>query len=114
MHEMLIREVNHFMDIIEEGNSELSNAYNQLLEFDPLLTHFLLRYLHDKHPITDRNAGPGRRLLELVTTYKDIARLANPPKNEPIIEWFEDSYNVKDFFTNREEFVSLIVEKLEG
>ncbi|MCB9229093.1 MAG: hypothetical protein H6618_05730 [Deltaproteobacteria bacterium] len=107
-------EVNRFLKAIEEGGLPEEEAYNIVVKFDPLLTHFLLRYLKEKHPVTESSTGPGERLLDLLRVYPDISRLAAPPGGEPMLEWFDDSYSMKTFFRDPDRFVDLIVDKMDG
>ncbi|MFK7827733.1 MAG: hypothetical protein AB8G05_26540 [Oligoflexales bacterium] len=103
-----------FISAVEDGNKGTADMYNAVVKFDPLLSYFLLRYLREKHPVTDRSSGAGERLLDLVKTYPEIGRLASAPKNEPMIEWFDDSYSTRSYFSKPQEYVDLIVDKLEG
>jgi hypothetical protein len=115
MEDMEKREVFRFLQGIEDGGLPIADAYNVLRHFDPLLSYFLLRFLREKHPINDESTGAGKRLLELVSTYEDVAKLTKAPKgDEAMVEWFNDSFNMRQFFNRPEEFVQLIVDKLEG
>ena len=114
MHEMIKRDSNRFLNSIEEGDLPTADAFNLLRKFDPLLAYFLLYYLREKHHVTDTSSGPGERLLSLVSTYPDAGKLAKRPGNDPLVDWFEDSYSVREFFGRRDAFVDVIVDKLEG
>ena len=107
-------EANRFLQAIEDGAIPGSEAYNIAAKFDPLLTYFLLRYLKEKHPVSAESSGPGTRLLELLRLYPEISRLAMPPGNEPMLEWFSDSYTMKHFFGDPSGFVDLIIDKMDG
>jgi len=114
MSDHLKRDVTRFLDAIEEGNLPTADAYNIVREFESLLTYFLLYYLREKHHVTETNAGPGERLLALVSTYSDVAKAAQKPIDDPFVEWFDDTYSLREFFSDREGFVNTIVDKLEG
>lgn len=107
-------EANRFLQAIENGCVSEEETYNIVSKFDPLLTHFLLRYLKEKHPVTESSSGAGVRLLELLKVYPGISSLAVPPKNEPMLEWFDDSYAMSHFFKDPSGFVDLIVDKMDG
>ena len=111
MNEMTMQDIYRFMDAIEQGTVTLADAFSISENLDPLLMYFLLKYLREKYPA--EREGPSARLLEFLSTYPSIARLASPPKDEPMVEWFDDSYSVRSFKT-RENFVEAIVDKLEG
>ncbi len=114
MYEMIKRDANRFLDAIESGNLPTADAFNVLRYLDPLLAYFLLAYLREKHHVTDTSSGPGERLLSLVSTYPDAGKLAKRPNSDPIVEWFEDSFTMREFFGRRDAFVDLIIDKLEG
>lgn len=108
------REVIRFLEAIENGSITPADTYQMVERFDPLLSYFLLRYLREKYALTDTSSGAGQRLIELLTTYPHIAKLANPPRDEPMVEWFDESYAMRSFFQKPRDYVDLIVDKLEG
>ena len=114
MFEAEKRDAMIFLNGIENGGKTPADLYNLISEFDPLLSFFLLKYLREKHPVTDRNSGPGERLLELLKVYPEISNMFKSGKNDPLAQWFEESYGVRSFINDPENFVDLIVEKLEG
>lgn len=105
------RNVYRFMDVIEEGRLPLAEAFQIAEELDPLLLYFVLRYLKETYGRDTQ--GPGGRLLQFLSSYPTIAKFAAPPKNEPMVEWFNDSYAVRSF-ENREAYLEMIIDKLEG
>ena len=111
MDNMTKRKVDRFMDAISEGMISLDEASITAEELDPLLLYFMLRYLKEMYGKDQQ--GPGGRLLQLLSTYPSIAKLANTPKNEPMVEWFNDSYTVRSF-PSRDEYLQTIIDKLEG
>ena len=115
MFEMLKRDMSRFLDAIENGQPPLEEAYDLSEKFEPILTYFLLRFLREKYPIKENLEGAGFRLLELVKKYDSLASCTKYHKKDSIyVEWFEHNYDMKDFFKNRNKFIELILEKLEG
>ncbi|MEZ4741610.1 MAG: hypothetical protein R3B45_04060 [Bdellovibrionota bacterium] len=112
--EHLKRDINRFLDAIETGNLPIADAYNIFREFEPLLGYFLLYYLREKHHVTENHSGPGERLLSLVSTYPDVSKTAKKPADDPFVEWFDDTYNMREFFNDRQLYIDTIVDKLEG
>ncbi len=109
------REVLRFLEGVEEGGLPSADLYNIMRNFEPILSFFLLKYLREKHPITENSSGPGQRLLELVSTYDSVQKLTKPPKeDEALAEWFDDTYDIKQFFNKPDEYVSIIIDKLES
>jgi hypothetical protein len=52
------------------------------------------------------------RIVELCTKSSRVAQMARSGGKDPIVEWFEETYEYRDI--DRDEFISMIVEKLEG
>ena len=114
MDEIDKKEVLRFLVAVEEGSLPVNDMFTIVEKFDPLLSYFLLKYLREKHPVTDRDSGAGSRLLELLTSYPELAKMANSSQKDPMVEWFSDSYSTKTYFNATQEFVDLIVDKMEG
>lgn len=99
---------------IDEGGLPPADVYAIVRDFDPLYTYFLMRYLREKNPINEYSSGGGERLLALVGTYDDLGKLLKSPPKDSLIEWFDDSHSMQEFFNDPDQFVQLIVDKLEG
>ncbi|MBC60931.1 MAG: hypothetical protein CMP11_00590 [Zetaproteobacteria bacterium] len=112
----LVRDISRFLDSIELGNVTTNDAFHLADSFDDLITYFLLRYLREKYPAKAGSVGASERLISLLThNGGQIAKKALPPKGEVIfVEWFDENYEMKSFFKNRNDFVTLILDKLEG
>jgi hypothetical protein len=54
------------------------------------------------------------RMVELTKTYDDLVKMAKKAEKDPIREWFDDTYRVKEFQGRSHELMELIVEKIEG
>ncbi len=111
MDSLTKRKVYRFMDIIEEGRIPLLEGFQIAEELDPLLLYFMLRYL--KETYGRETQGAGDRLLQFLSNYPSIAKYAVAPKNEPMVEWFNDSHTVRSF-KSRNEYLEMIIDKLEG
>ena len=79
---------------------------------DPTLVYFVFAWLRANypasHPAADAILG---RLGELCTKHPEAARIATKG-GDSLLEWFEDAYSYRDFAAD--EFIDLVVEKLEG
>lgn len=114
MDDMQKREVIRFIEAIEDGTLNTADAYEIIREFEPILSYFLLKYLREKHPVTDRDSGAGSRLLSLVSTYSDMQAILKRPPNDPMVEWFEDTHSYREFFKDKQAYVDVLIDKLEG
>lgn len=98
---------------LEDGQLGASTTHQLYSDADPALVHFLFAWLRawypPSHPAADAVLG---RLGDLVDKHPAVASLATEGKSDVVVEWFEDAYAYRDF--RADEFVDLIVEKLEG
>lgn len=108
---MTKRKIDRFMDAVSDGMIPLEEASLIAEELDPLLVYFMLRYLKEMYGKDQQ--GSGGRLLQLLSNYPVLAKLAVAPKNEPMLEWFNDSHTVHSFHS-RDEYLNTIIDKLEG
>lgn len=100
---------------IEEGNMTPYDAYLILEILDPVIVYFILRFLREKYPHTHPQAqGVISRMIEITNTYPDIVKKAQKGEKDMIREWFDDAYTVRQFFSEPETMIDMIVEKVEG
>ena len=100
---------------IENGNLLTVDAYQIATNRDPVLVYFALRYIRERYPASHPNStGVLARLVELTKTYPDVMELSRKGEKDVMREWFDDTHTVREFFGKEEEFVDLIVDKLEG
>lgn len=97
---------------IEQGTMTPAESYTLLDEADPTLVYFVFKWLRKRykdHPAADGVLG---RVKEICNTYRAITRKAKSGEDDPVVEWFEGTYDYKDLAAA--EFIDVIVEKLEG
>lgn len=110
-----VDEAVYLLDGLESGHLDAAAVYNKLKDYDPVLIHFYIRYLRDKYPPTHPAAeGVMARLLDLTGTYADIVQKARSGEKDIIREWFDETYSMREFFNDKEKFLQLLIEKLEG
>lgn len=106
----LAREI---LEAIEDGPLDLSTTAERAENADPTLLYFLFGWIRAWYPSTHPAAdGVLGRLAELLAKHPNVGQMAKTGGFDPIVDWFEDEYEYRDM--PAEEFVSLIVEKLEG
>ena len=54
------------------------------------------------------------RLLEFSSLYPEIVKKAQEGEQDPLREWFEDSFNFQDFYSQPEKMINLLLEKIES
>ena len=97
---------------IELGTMTTDESYGELRDADPALIFLIFKWLRKRyrdHPAADGVLG---RLSDLCNEHRDITRRAKAGEDDPVVNWFEGSYQYKDL--EGTEFIDLIVEKLEG
>jgi len=98
---------------LEDAKLGTSDTFRLVEKADPALVYFVFTWLRARypssHPASDGVLGC---MGELCSRYPKAARMAQDGKEDPIVEWFEDAYNYRDF--QAAEFIDLVVEKLEG
>lgn len=105
------REALHLLEGIENGTLSTSEAGHLIDEADPALVYLIVTWLRSRygadHPAAEGVIG---RLVELTGgSVKDKMREG---KADPVVTWFEEEHSYRDLAAN--DFVELIVEKLEG
>jgi len=109
------REALRLLSGLENGQLSTADAFNVAEALDPLLVYFVLRYLREKYPPAQpSSAGVVGRVLELTSTYADVVQRAKTGEKDPIREWFDDTYAMREYFDRPGELVELLVEKIEG
>lgn len=110
-----IREGVRLLDGIEEGTMNSSDSYNIIDQLDDVLVSLIIKFLRKKYPPSRPEAsGVIARLVDLSGTYPKVVQKVKNGETDPISEWFEESYAFRDYYSTPEEFVDLIVNKLEG
>ena len=73
------------------------------------------KYLRKKYPPSrPEAAGVVGRLVDLSGTYPKVVEMVKEGEEDPMCEWFEDTYTYREYFDSPEDFIELIVNKLEG
>jgi len=98
---------------IELGEMSIEESFERLDAADATLVYFILRWLkkhyHRDHDQHDEVRG---RLADVRNTYRAITRKAKVGEDDPVVEWFEGAHKYHEL--NAEEFIDIIVDKLEG
>lgn len=110
-----IRESVRVLSGLEDGNLEIKDCFTIAEELDDVILSLMVRYLRKKYPSNSPNgAGVISRLLEFTSNYPSIISKIKQGDQDPIREWFEETYNYQEFYQTPEEFIRLIVDKIES
>jgi hypothetical protein len=105
--------VRAILSAIEDGPLDLSMTAERARNADPTALYFVFGWVRAWYPATHPAAdGVLGRLAELCDAHPDVAQMSKKGGFDPIVDWFEDEYEYRDF--SAPDFIELIVEKLEG
>jgi hypothetical protein len=98
---------------IAQGTLTPHEAHEWLEKQDEVLVYFILKYIkkhyHKEHEEHDEVRA---RLVDLQTSYRAITRKAKAGEEDLVVEWFEGNHQYREM--TAEEFIDVVVEKLEG
>jgi hypothetical protein len=101
------------LDAIENGSLPPDQTLPLLVDADPALIYMIFAWLrvryHAGHSASDGVLG---RIVHLCSESPKVARMARAGEKDPIVVWFEETHEYREF--DRTDFISMIVEKLEG
>lgn len=111
----IIRDAYRLLSGLEDGNVSVADCHTTADTLDPVLLHWVFRFLRDKYPATNpQSQGVLSRLLEISKTYPELVARAKEGEKDVISEWFDETYSTREFFSDPETMISHLVEKLEG
>lgn len=103
----------HLLAALEDGVLSTSDTRMKYEEADPAMVALYFGWLRAHyHPGHSAAEGVLGRIVDLCNASPKVARMAREGAKDPIVEWFEDTYDYRDL--DRQEFVATVVEKLEG
>ena len=100
------------LESVENGSMTTAESFYLIERADPTLIYFIFTWLNQHysgHPAAEGVLG---RLVTLCSAYPAVTKLAKEGQADPVVRWFEDVYQYRDFGSRA--FIELIVEKLEG
>ncbi|MEO0603630.1 MAG: hypothetical protein AAF211_19480 [Myxococcota bacterium] len=100
------------LDAIENASLDLEDARGLYEEADPALVYLLFAWLRDRYRHHSAAEGVLGRIVELCQRSPITAQFARDGERDSIAQWFEETHEYRDF--DRDDFISTIVEKLEG
>lgn len=107
------REALYLLQGIENGTLRTADSGRLVDEADPALVYLIFTWLRS-HYGADHPAAEGviGRLVELTNCYSSAKAKMREGKTDPIVVWFEEEYSYRNI--GADEFIELVVDKLEG
>lgn len=101
------------LQALEDGALPTDRARGLFESADPALVYFIFAWLRAWYPPSHSAAqGVLGRIVALCTASPQVARMAKKGEKDALVAWFEEAYDYRDL--QRDAFIELIVEKLEG
>lgn len=111
----IINEGIRLLEGLESGKLVTNDAFLIAEKLDPVLIFFIFRFLREKykpgHPAAD---GVTSRLVELSQERPVVIKMCKEGEEDLINEWFNDTYDMREFLQTPEELIKLLVEKIES
>jgi len=98
---------------LEDGRPPLEDLRMDFEAADPALIALVFRWLR-VHYQSGHSASEGvlGRVVELCRLSPAVAQAARAGERDAIVAWFDETYDMRGL--DRDAFISLVVEKLEG
>ncbi len=96
---------------IEQGSMSAADSSELVEKADPALVYLIFTWLRQRYandPASEAVLGR----LAAVSNHGGVAKKMKDGHADPVVAWFEDEHSYRDLAAR--EFVTLIVEKLEG
>ncbi len=98
---------------IEQGLMAPDQSYELLNEADPTLVHLIFKWLKKHYHRDHEQADEVRaRVSELLNGYRSLTRKIKEGEADSVVDWFEGTHKYRDL--SAEDFIDIVVEKLEG
>jgi hypothetical protein len=108
-----IRAATHLLAVVENGSHSTAQMRILLEEADSALVYLIFSWLRAHYPPShSAYDGVVGRIAAVCGASSVVARKVREGEQDSIVAWFEESYRYRDL--RREDFIPLIVEKLEG
>ncbi len=106
------REARHLVESIELGRIDIWDTFRLIEAADATLVYFVFTWLRSRYANDPSGDGVMARMVQICQEHPATLRIIKKGEQDALVRWFEDAHEYRDF--NRDEFITLIVEKLEG
>ncbi|MFT4622746.1 MAG: hypothetical protein ACI8PZ_001402 [Myxococcota bacterium] len=113
MFEQEQRHAARMLAALEDGILDTADTRSLYEAADPAMVYLFFAWLRVHYP-GSHSASDGvlGRIVDLCEDSPKVARMAREGEHDVIVEWFEEAHDYRTL--DRDAFVSLVVEKLEG
>jgi hypothetical protein len=105
------REALRILESISEGNMSAADSLTLFEDADPALVYLIVTWLR-KNYADHENADAVLGRLAAVSSRGSMVKKIKEGQADPVARWFEETYSYRKL--EAKEFITLIVDKLEG
>lgn len=110
-----LRDAMYFLEGLENGNLPAQNVAKAAEPIDPLVIYLIFKYLRERYPASQtQGAGVVERLVGITTNHPELVKKAQKGEKDPLREWFEESYSMREFFSDPEKMLEMVLEKIDS
>lgn len=109
-----INEANRLLTGIEDGVLDANDSFLIADKLDPVLVAIIVKFLRQKYKSRPEESGIITRILEISKVYGEFVNKIQEGESDPIFEWFEETYSYRDYYSQPEKLIEVVIDKLEG
>ena len=100
---------------LETGGLPANEARTLAEGLDPVLLYFVVRFLREVYPASDRAATSVLdRVVKLTASFPGMVTKVKKGEQDPVVRWFTGSHSFGEFRGRGASLIELIVAKLEA
>ena len=100
---------------LEAGGSATADAQVIVETLDPVLIHFIVKYLRVSYPASNPAANAVLdRVVGLTSAYPAIVEKAREGELDSVSVWFENEYSFEEYRGRGRELIEMIADKLDS
>ena len=109
------REAVRLLTGLEDGRMTTDDAQQTADALDPVLLHFIVRYLRESYPASDPAATSVLdRVVALTRAFPRLVTLCKEGQQDPVSQWFDGDYSFREFRGRGVELIEMIADKLDS
>jgi hypothetical protein len=100
---------------LENGTMTATDGGFIVESIDPVLVYLIVKFLREVYPASDPAATSVlERVVALTSHSRVFVKKSKEGEQDPISKWFESDYVFRDYRGRVDDFIDLIVDKLES
>lgn len=105
----------YVLEGIEDNKLDHEKVAKYIVDLDPVIVYFILRFLRDKYPASNPSStGVLERLLQVINTHPEVLKRSKVGEKDGVTEWFLESYELRSYFKSPDELFQMLMDKIDG